>query len=96
MNIQLFGPKTFPVVQGYKGAVNTFLSGLTSPIVAMLIVSIGYSATYMIGGFIWIVPVVIYLIVNKFFIGKMPWVDGDGNPMPQADAIRAQKAAGAK
>jgi MFS family permease len=81
---QLFGPRTFPIVQGYVSAVNTALSGLTSPIFAMLIVSMGYTAALSIGAVVWIIPVITAVIIGIKYLGKLEWVDEDGNPMPKA------------
>jgi MFS family permease len=87
----LFGPRTFPIVQGYISAVNTFLSGLTSPLMAMLILGVGYTTAFGIGASIWLIPIVIALVIAFKFLGKMQWEDEDGNPMPKA--TEADKAA---
>jgi MFS family permease len=80
----LFGPRTFPIVMGYGGAVNTFLSGLTSPLMAMMILGLGYTSAYTVGIVVWIIPIITCVIVGVKYLGKLEWTDEDGNPMPKA------------
>lgn len=89
----LFGPRTFPIVQSYISAVNTALSGLTSPLFAMWIVSIGYTGAFNIGVGVWLIPIITAIILGVFFLNKMRWEDADGNPMPKAGAVVAEKSA---
>lgn len=79
---QLFGPRTFPIVQGYISAVNTFLSGLTSPLMAMMILGVGYTTAFGIGAVIWIIPIILALVIAFKFLGKLRWEDEEGNQMP--------------
>jgi MFS family permease len=79
---QLFGPRTFPIVQGYISAVNTFLSGLTSPLMAMMIMGVGYTTAFGIGATIWIIPIILALVIAFKFLGKLRWEDTEGNQMP--------------
>jgi MFS family permease len=89
----IFGPRTFPIVQGYNAAVNTFFSGLMSPVFAMLILNLGYTGALGIGAVVWIIPIVSACLIAVFFLGKMPWFDEDGNPLPKAGRAATEDAA---
>jgi MFS family permease len=77
----VFGERTYPVAQSYVAAVNTFLSGLAAPFIAWIIVTGSYSTAYLFACGVFAIPIVAYLFIGRY-VGKLPWVDVDGNPMP--------------
>jgi MFS family permease len=79
---QTFGEKTYPVAQGYIAAVNTFLAGTWSPIIGMMVVTYTYSSIYYFGA-AFIVVMAVFLFIAQRFVGKLQFVDDDGNPMPK-------------
>jgi MFS family permease len=78
-----FGERTYPVVQSYMSAVNTFLSGLMAPVIAWVILSTSYSTAFLLACGVFVIPIVAYIFAGRY-VGKLPWVDVDGNPMPVA------------
>jgi MFS family permease len=89
---QVFGEKTYPVVQGYIAAINTFLAGAWSPLVGALIISFTYRSIYWFGAIATAVPLILFLIVGRF-IGKLQFEDDEGNPMPVSATETDPKAA---
>jgi len=85
----IFGERTYPVAQSYVAAVNTFLSGLAAPFIAWVIVTGSYSSAYWLACGIFVIAVVAYLFIGRY-VGKLPWVDVDGNPMPSVKSAREE------
>jgi MFS family permease len=81
----LFGERTYPLVQSYTGALNTALSGLGAPLIAMVILSFNYSAAFVVGIIACIVAALFFFLPARYEASlKAKWVDADGNPMPNA------------
>jgi MFS family permease len=86
----LWGPRCFPIVSNYGAAVNTFFSGLTSPLFAMFILGYGYTGAFAIGVGVWILPIIFGIITAVFFYGKIPWYNDEGEALPNPKVAPAQ------
>jgi MFS family permease len=87
---QVFGDRTYPQVQSYISAVTTFVGGLSSPLLAAILVSSGglYNSIYIFGFALWIFGAIIFVITNRYR-GKLVWVDEDGNALPKQGETKA-------
>jgi MFS family permease len=85
----MFGERSYPIVQSYTAAVNTFLSGIMSPFIAWVILVSNYSTGFLVGCAIWLVAAVLFFIAGRY-VGKLEWVDVDGNPMPKGEVAAAK------
>jgi MFS family permease len=90
LGLKIFGERTFPVTSSYISAVNTFLSGIMSPVVAWMIVVGNYSTPFLVACGLWTFAAIIFIITGRY-VGKLPWVDAEGNPMPGQEVVTAAK-----
>jgi MFS family permease len=80
----MFGERSYPIVQSYTAAVNTFLAGVGSIVVPWIVLNANYSVAYVVGSVVWGVGAVLFFVAGRFVNGlQKEWVDADGNPMPK-------------
>jgi MFS family permease len=86
----MFGERSYPIVQSYTAAVNTFLSGVASIVVPWIILTANYSVAYIFGAIVWALGAVLFFVAGRF-VNKLKeqWVDVDGNPMPKQEVAKA-------
>jgi len=91
-NAEWFPAKERAIAQGIFGAGASLGSVISAPIIAMLFISFGWKATFvMIGalGLIWLIP---WLFINKADPDKHPWITEEeklhilSSPVQAADA----------